>query len=128
MLNTQLRVLLMGCSTAKKIPLPSTAEQLGSVYNTIPEKETKKTPTNMQTPTASTCPKLKFFSPKQSALNNLEVEVAYNPLQLKSNLYKYLRSSLYKPLHRQQPQPREQRHQPKQVSPSPLCVSSLDGL
>ncbi|NXO40091.1 M1AP protein, partial [Locustella ochotensis] len=55
--------------------------------------------------------------PIESALNSLEVEVAYNPLHLKSNLYKYLKSSLYKPLHRQQPQPREQRperHQPRQ--------------
>ncbi|RLW09179.1 hypothetical protein DV515_00003071 [Chloebia gouldiae] len=54
------------------------------------------------------------LSSKQSALNNLEVEVAYNPLHLKSNIYKYLKSSLYKPPHRQQPQPREQRHQPRQ--------------
>ncbi|XP_029814276.1 meiosis 1 arrest protein isoform X2 [Manacus vitellinus] len=55
--------------------------------------------------------------PIESALNSLEVEVAYNPLHLKSNLYKYLKSSLYKPPHRQQAQPREQRperHQPKQ--------------
>ncbi|XP_039921726.1 meiosis 1 arrest protein isoform X1 [Hirundo rustica] len=55
--------------------------------------------------------------PIESALNNLEVEVAYNPLHLKSNLYKHLKSSLYKPPHRQQPQPREQRlerHQPRQ--------------
>ncbi|XP_064304733.1 meiosis 1 arrest protein [Phalacrocorax carbo] len=53
----------------------------------------------------------------ESALNSLEVEVAYNPLHLKSNLYKYLKSMLYKPLHRQQAQPRDQRperHQPKQ--------------
>ncbi|KAF4791285.1 meiosis 1 associated protein [Turdus rufiventris] len=55
--------------------------------------------------------------PIESALNSLEVEVAYNPLHLKSNLYKSLKSSLYKPPHRQQPQPREQRperHQPRQ--------------
>ncbi|NXF39496.1 M1AP protein, partial [Nyctibius bracteatus] len=55
--------------------------------------------------------------PIESALNSLEVEVAYNPLHLKSNLYKYLKSTLYKPLQRQQAQPREQRperHQPKQ--------------
>ncbi|NXM72505.1 M1AP protein, partial [Serilophus lunatus] len=54
----------------------------------------------------------------ESALNSLEVEVAYNPLHLKSNLYKYLKNSLYKPPHRQQVQPREQRperHQPKQT-------------
>ncbi|NXT73127.1 M1AP protein, partial [Zapornia atra] len=53
----------------------------------------------------------------ESALNSLEVEVAYNPLHLKSNLYKYLKSMLYKPLHRQQAQPRDQRperHQLKQ--------------
>ncbi|NXP51474.1 M1AP protein, partial [Heliornis fulica] len=53
----------------------------------------------------------------ESALNTLEVEVAYNPLHLKSNLYKYLKSMLYKPVHRQQAQPRDQRperHQPKQ--------------
>ncbi|CAN8207883.1 unnamed protein product [Coccothraustes coccothraustes] len=59
----------------------------------------------------------KVRGPIESALNNLEVEVAYNPLHLKSNLYKYLKSSLYKPPHRQQPQPREQRperHQPRQ--------------
>ncbi|NWX10528.1 M1AP protein, partial [Caloenas nicobarica] len=55
--------------------------------------------------------------PVESALNSLEVEVAYNPLHLKSNLYKYLKSVLYKPLQRQQAQPRDQRperHQPKQ--------------
>ncbi|NXX18320.1 M1AP protein, partial [Podargus strigoides] len=55
--------------------------------------------------------------PVESALNSLEVEVAYNPLHLKSNLYKHLKSMLYKPLHRQQAQPRDQRaerHQPKQ--------------
>nr|XP_026653912.1 meiosis 1 arrest protein [Zonotrichia albicollis] len=77
--------------------------------------------------------------PIESALNNLEVEVAYNPLHLKSNLYKHLKSSLYKPPHRQQPQPREQRperHQPRQpqsrakaavapllMAPSPLQTS-----
>ncbi|NWV68355.1 M1AP protein, partial [Malurus elegans] len=63
------------------------------------------------------------LSSEQSALNNLEVEVAYNPLHLKSNLYKHLKSSLYKPPQRQQPQPRELRperqHQPRQVSPCP---------
>ncbi|XP_059673636.1 meiosis 1 arrest protein [Gavia stellata] len=56
-------------------------------------------------------------APIESALNSLEVEVAYNPLHVKSNLYKYLKSVLYKPLHRQQAQPRDQRperHQPKQ--------------
>ncbi|NXL39071.1 M1AP protein, partial [Glaucidium brasilianum] len=55
--------------------------------------------------------------PVESALNSLEVEVAYNPLHIKSNLYKYLKSVLYKPLHWQQAQPRDQRperHQPKQ--------------
>uniref|UniRef100_A0A8B9FC62 Meiosis 1 associated protein n=1 Tax=Amazona collaria TaxID=241587 RepID=A0A8B9FC62_9PSIT len=63
--------------------------------------------------------------PVESALNSLEVEVAYNPLHLKSNLYKYLKSTLYKPLHRQQAQPRDQRperHQPKQVCPLPLTT------
>ncbi|NXC49161.1 M1AP protein, partial [Penelope pileata] len=55
--------------------------------------------------------------PIESALNSLEVEVTYNPLHLKSNLYKYLKSMLYRPLHRQQAQPRDQRperHPPKQ--------------
>ncbi|XP_040445201.1 meiosis 1 arrest protein isoform X4 [Falco naumanni] len=59
----------------------------------------------------------RVHGPIESALNSLEVEVAYNPLHLKSNLYKYLKSMLYKPLHRQQAQPRDQRperHQPKQ--------------
>ncbi|NWW78448.1 M1AP protein, partial [Climacteris rufus] len=51
--------------------------------------------------------------PIESALNSLEVEVAYNPLQLQSNLYKHFRSSLCKAPPRQQPQPREQR-QPRQ--------------
>ncbi|KFV55639.1 Meiosis 1 arrest protein, partial [Tyto alba] len=58
-----------------------------------------------------------FLLSEQSALNRLEVEVAYNPLHIKSNLYKYLKSMLYKPLHWQQAQPRDQRperHQPKQ--------------
>ncbi|KAM6132359.1 LOW QUALITY PROTEIN: meiosis 1 arrest protein [Pterocles gutturalis] len=51
----------------------------------------------------------------ESALNSLEVEVAYNPLHLKSNLYQYLKSALYKPLHRQQPRDQQpERHQPKQ--------------
>ncbi|XP_042664315.1 meiosis 1 arrest protein isoform X2 [Tyto alba] len=65
--------------------------------------------------------------PIESALNRLEVEVAYNPLHIKSNLYKYLKSMLYKPLHWQQAQPRDQRperHQPKQVCLLPL--TSLD--
>ncbi|KFP86157.1 Meiosis 1 arrest protein, partial [Apaloderma vittatum] len=78
-------------------------------------------------------------APVESALNSLEVEVAYNPLHLKSNLYKYLKGVLYKPLHRQQAQPRDQRperHQPKQhqsrakaavapllMAPSPVQVS-----
>ncbi|NXW86896.1 M1AP protein, partial [Alopecoenas beccarii] len=60
---------------------------------------------------------------EQSALNSLEVEVAYNPLHLKSNLYKYLKSVLYKPLQRQQAQPRDQRPerpQPKQVRSVPV--------
>ncbi|NXI60330.1 M1AP protein, partial [Chloroceryle aenea] len=55
--------------------------------------------------------------PVERALNSLEVEVAYNPLHIKSNLYKHLKSTLHKPLHRQQAQPRDQRperHQPKQ--------------
>ncbi|NXN93774.1 M1AP protein, partial [Rhinopomastus cyanomelas] len=59
----------------------------------------------------------RVHSSVESALNSLEVEVAYNPLHLKSNLYKYLKSMLYKPLPRQQAQPRDQRperHQPKQ--------------
>ncbi|KFP77301.1 Meiosis 1 arrest protein, partial [Acanthisitta chloris] len=59
----------------------------------------------------------RILGPIESALNSLEVEVAYNPLHIKSNLYKHLKSSLYKPLHRQQAQPRDQRlerHQPKQ--------------
>ncbi|NWX67880.1 M1AP protein, partial [Alca torda] len=74
--------------------------------------------------------------PIESALNSLEVEVAYNPLHLKSNLYKYLKSMLYKPLHRQQAQPRDQRperHQPKQhqsrakatVAPLPMAPSPV---
>ncbi|NXU49600.1 M1AP protein, partial [Turnix velox] len=59
----------------------------------------------------------RVHGPVESALNSLEVEVAYNPLHLKSNLYKYLKSMLYKPLPRQQAQPRDQRlerHHPKQ--------------
>lgn len=59
-----------------------------------------------------------FLLSEQSALNSLEVEVTYNPLHLKSNLYKHLKSILYRPLHRQQAQHRDQRperHQSKQV-------------
>ncbi|NWS77223.1 M1AP protein, partial [Crotophaga sulcirostris] len=59
----------------------------------------------------------RVHGPVESALNSLEVEVAYNPVHLKSNLYKYLKSTLYKPLHRQPAQPKDQRperHQPKQ--------------
>ncbi|NXX98664.1 M1AP protein, partial [Centropus bengalensis] len=58
----------------------------------------------------------RVLGPVESALNSLEVEVAYNPLHLKSNLYKHLKSILYKPLHRQPAQPKDQRperHQPK---------------
>ncbi|KFQ14227.1 Meiosis 1 arrest protein, partial [Leptosomus discolor] len=71
--------------------------------------------------------------PIESALNSLEVEVAYNPLHLKSNIYEYLRSVLSKPLHRQQPQPRDQRperHQAKQhqsrskATVAPLLMAS----
>uniref|UniRef100_A0A8B9PT30 Meiosis 1 associated protein n=1 Tax=Apteryx owenii TaxID=8824 RepID=A0A8B9PT30_APTOW len=57
--------------------------------------------------------------PIESALNSLEVEVTYNPLHLKNNLYKYLKNMLHRPMHRQQAQPRDQRperHQPKQLS------------
>ncbi|KGM00237.1 Meiosis 1 arrest protein, partial [Charadrius vociferus] len=78
----------------------------------------------------------RVHGPIESALNSLEVEVAYNPLHLKSNLYKYLKSVLYKPLHRQQAQPRDQRperHQPKQhqsrakatVAPLPMVPSPV---
>ncbi|NXG76118.1 M1AP protein, partial [Baryphthengus martii] len=59
----------------------------------------------------------RVHGPVESALNSLEVEVAYNPLHLKTNLYEHLKNMLYKPLHRQQAQPRDQRperHQPKQ--------------
>ncbi|XP_009903184.2 meiosis 1 arrest protein [Dryobates pubescens] len=66
--------------------------------------------------------------PIEGALNSLEVEVAYNPLHLKSNLYKYLKSVLYKPLHRQQAQPRDQRperHQPKHQSKAKATVAPL---
>ncbi|KFQ27843.1 Meiosis 1 arrest protein, partial [Merops nubicus] len=71
--------------------------------------------------------------PVESALNSLEVEVAYNPLHLKSNLYKHLKSMLYKPLHRQQAQHRDQRperHQPRQhqskakATVTPLLMSA----
>ncbi|XP_069712829.1 meiosis 1 arrest protein isoform X3 [Phaenicophaeus curvirostris] len=71
-----------------------------------------------------------------SALNSLEVEVTYNPLHLKSNLYKYLKSVLYKPLHRPPAQPRDlrqERHQPRQhqsraraaVAPLPMVPSPV---
>uniref|UniRef100_A0A8C7A4X1 Meiosis 1 associated protein n=1 Tax=Nothoprocta perdicaria TaxID=30464 RepID=A0A8C7A4X1_NOTPE len=59
---------------------------------------------------------LQNFLPR-SALNSLEVEVTYNPLHLRNNLYKYLKNVLRRPVQRQQAQPREQRperHQPKQ--------------
>ncbi|NWU90258.1 M1AP protein, partial [Upupa epops] len=69
----------------------------------------------------------------ENALNSLEVEVAYNPLHLKSNLYKYLKSMLYRPVPRQQTQPRDQRperHQAKQhqsrakATVAPLLMAS----
>uniref|UniRef100_A0A8C6ZZU8 Meiosis 1 associated protein n=1 Tax=Nothoprocta perdicaria TaxID=30464 RepID=A0A8C6ZZU8_NOTPE len=70
--------------------------------------------------------------PIESALNSLEVEVTYNPLHLRNNLYKYLKNVLRRPVQRQQAQPREQRperHQPKQVclssSASPACPALL---
>ncbi|NWW50087.1 M1AP protein, partial [Pedionomus torquatus] len=78
----------------------------------------------------------RVYGPIESALNSLEVEVAYNPLHIRSNLYRYLKSTLYKPLHRQQAQPRDQRperHQPKQqqsrakamVAPLPMAASPV---
>ncbi|NXV14214.1 M1AP protein, partial [Cepphus grylle] len=77
----------------------------------------------------------RVHGPIESALNSLEVEVAYNPLHLKSNLYKYLKSMLYKPLHRQRDQ-RPERHQPKQhqsrakatVAPLPMAPSPVQVL
>ncbi|XP_064005470.1 meiosis 1 arrest protein [Pogoniulus pusillus] len=77
--------------------------------------------------------------PIERALNSLEVEVAYNPLHVKSNLYKYLKSVLYKPLHRQQAQTKDQRperHQTKQhqskakatVAPLLLAPSPVQAL
>lgn len=124
MFCAQVRVFLVGCITAKN-PFTFHCRVAWSVYCQR-KRNLKKKPKNTQThkphslylshPVANPS---SFF---QSALNSLEVEVAYNPLHLKSNLYKSLKSSLYKPPHRQQPQPREQRperHQPRQVSP---CV------
>ncbi|XP_067414946.1 meiosis 1 arrest protein [Emydura macquarii macquarii] len=69
----------------------------------------------------------------ESALNSLEVEPSYNPLHVKSNLYKYLVSRLSRPQYRQQVQPKDQRpgerhhsrqHQSKakaMVAPLPLA-------
>ncbi|CAM2113787.1 unnamed protein product [Caretta caretta] len=53
-----------------------------------------------------------------SALNSLEVEPRYNPLHVKSNLYKYLVSGFSRPQYRQQAQPKAhrpgERHHSKQ--------------
>ncbi|KYO34899.1 meiosis 1 arrest protein [Alligator mississippiensis] len=51
----------------------------------------------------------------ESALSSLELEPMYNPLRMRSNLYKQLRGELSRPLHRQlaQHRPRE-RHPPRQ--------------
>uniref|UniRef100_A0A8C0J4N8 Meiosis 1 associated protein n=1 Tax=Chelonoidis abingdonii TaxID=106734 RepID=A0A8C0J4N8_CHEAB len=61
----------------------------------------------------------------ESALNSLEVEPRYNPLHVKSNLYKYLVSEFSRPQYRQQAQPKE--HHPGErkakatVAPLPLA-------
>ncbi|XP_034627995.1 meiosis 1 arrest protein [Trachemys scripta elegans] len=67
----------------------------------------------------------------RSALNSLEVEPRYNPLHVKSNLYKYLVSRFSRPQYRQQAQPKEhrpgERHHSRQskakatVAPLPLA-------
>lgn len=140
MFYTQLRVVLVGSSTAKD-PFSHHCRVAWSICTTHPckkkpstikttTKKPKQTPQPLLTLTLPHLIITRFFLlSEQSALNSLEVEVAYNPLHLKSNLYKYLKSVLYKPLHRQQAQPRDQRperHQPKQVHLLPLA--SLDSL
>ncbi|KAM9142552.1 meiosis 1 arrest protein [Pangshura tecta] len=73
----------------------------------------------------------------ESALNSLEVEPRYNPLDVKSNLYKYLVSEFSRPQYRQQAQPKEhrpgERHHSRQhlskakamVAPLPLARPPL---
>lgn len=73
---------------------------------------------------------------EQSALNSLEVEPRYNPLHVKSNLYKYLVSGFSRPQYRQQAQPKEhrpgERHHSRQVQilpagwlgETPHCLST----
>uniref|UniRef100_UPI00398F820A meiosis 1 arrest protein isoform X5 n=1 Tax=Pristiophorus japonicus TaxID=55135 RepID=UPI00398F820A len=50
-------------------------------------------------------------------LDGLDVELTYNPLSLKSNLYKHLRGTLVRTLYRQQPKQvqRKEQHHPEQL-------------
>ncbi|KAH1170114.1 hypothetical protein KIL84_001099, partial [Mauremys mutica] len=67
---------------------------------------------------------------EQSALNSLEVEPRYNPLDVKSNLYKYLVSEFSRPQYRQQAQPKEHRsgerhHSRQHLSKAKATVAPL---
>ncbi|XP_044874747.1 meiosis 1 arrest protein [Mauremys mutica] len=66
----------------------------------------------------------------ESALNSLEVEPRYNPLDVKSNLYKYLVSEFSRPQYRQQAQPKEHRsgerhHSRQHLSKAKATVAPL---
>uniref|UniRef100_UPI00398E606D meiosis 1 arrest protein isoform X2 n=1 Tax=Pristiophorus japonicus TaxID=55135 RepID=UPI00398E606D len=53
----------------------------------------------------------------EDILDGLDVELTYNPLSLKSNLYKHLRGTLVRTLYRQQPKQvqRKEQHHPEQL-------------
>ncbi|CAM5110643.1 unnamed protein product [Eretmochelys imbricata] len=66
----------------------------------------------------------------ESALNSLEVEPRYNPLHVKSNLYKYLVSGFSRPQYRQQAQPKvhrpgERHHSRQHQSKAKATVAPL---
>ncbi|KAM6071787.1 meiosis 1 arrest protein isoform 2-T2 [Theristicus caerulescens] len=107
---------------AKREPSPNWNIMVHSYYIIVPSDSATlllKAVASRELLLPSTFPALlaehpeRVHGPIESALNSLEVEVAYNPLHLKSNLYKHLKSVLYKPLHRPRDQ-RPERHQPKQ--------------
>ncbi|NXA56785.1 M1AP protein, partial [Nothocercus julius] len=104
--------LLVKAVAVRELLLPSTFPALLAEHPERACGPIEATPTRHTAP-----PKCCFLPSEQSALNSLEVEVTYNPLHLKNNLYKYLKNVLHRPMQRQQAQPRDQRperHQPKQ--------------
>uniref|UniRef100_A0A8C4RRD0 Meiosis 1 arrest protein n=1 Tax=Erpetoichthys calabaricus TaxID=27687 RepID=A0A8C4RRD0_ERPCA len=62
-----------------------------------------------------------ILSKIQSSLDTLEVDLAYNPLSVKSNLYKHLQNILIRTPHKQQPRTRDSRIA-QQASARQVCI------